>query len=231
MAASQAAADAAAATERERQAQALAEEQRQRAEAAQFAQTAAEQAAMAQQRAVRRLRSLVGVLALFFLVAAGLSAFAFQQRGEAQANLTRSEAKRLAAEANRMIATDGNSEVAALLALRSISRVYTTQGDEAIEAAIRTTRPYRPCHGRCICTRRALAGDGRLRSECTHLATLARRRAVPYPRGWIGWGAGHRSRWALIRNRGRRDSRLVVSRWRALAHLALQGIHAGLCPR
>jgi WD40 repeat protein/transcriptional regulator with XRE-family HTH domain len=145
--ASQAAADAAAATERERQAreltqaQALAEEQRQRAEAAQLAQAAAEQAATAQQGAARRLRSLVVALALFFLVAAGLSAFAFQQRGEAQANLTRSEAQRLAAEANRVIAIDGNSEVAALLALRSINRVYTPQGDAAIEAAVRTTLP------------------------------------------------------------------------------------------
>ncbi|GAB4433049.1 MAG: hypothetical protein OHK0015_21370 [Chloroflexi bacterium OHK40] len=147
VAASQAAADAAAAAERERQArelaqaQALAEEQRQRAEAAQLAQAAAEQAAVAQQRGARRLRSLVGALALFFLVAAGLSGFAFQQRGEAQANLIGSEAQRLAAEANRMIAIDGNSEVAALLALRSINRVYTPQGDEAIEAAVRTTLP------------------------------------------------------------------------------------------
>jgi WD40 repeat protein/serine/threonine protein kinase/DNA-binding XRE family transcriptional regulator len=100
----------------------------------------AQEAAQAQRRAANRLRSLVGALVLFLLVAVGLSAFAFQQRNEAEANFTNAEAQRLAAEAKQIVAQRGNSEVAALLALRSIKLQYTPQGDEALGAV--TTLEY-----------------------------------------------------------------------------------------
>jgi hypothetical protein len=58
-------------------------------------------------------------------VAAVLTAYAFHQRGEAQANFTRSEAQRPATEANSLIAEHGNIDVATLLAIRSIRTQYT----------------------------------------------------------------------------------------------------------
>lgn len=75
-------------------------------------------------------------------MAGGLLAFAVGQQREAEANFTRAEAnftraeaQRLAAEANQIIAREGNSELAALLALRSVGLQYTPQGDEALEGA------------------------------------------------------------------------------------------------
>jgi len=60
-------------------------------------------------RAANRLRYLVGALAVFLVVAIGLTAFALNsradavaQRQQAEDNLTRSEAQRLAAEANAL---------------------------------------------------------------------------------------------------------------------------------
>jgi WD40 repeat protein/serine/threonine protein kinase/DNA-binding XRE family transcriptional regulator len=110
------------------QAQALAKEQQQRTEA--------------QRRAAQGLRILVAALTIFLLVAGSLAAFAVGRQREAEANFTRAEAnftraeaQRLAAEANQIIARQGNSEVAALLALRSIRLQYTPQGDEAIGGA------------------------------------------------------------------------------------------------
>jgi WD40 repeat protein/serine/threonine protein kinase/DNA-binding XRE family transcriptional regulator len=103
----------------------------------------AQEAAVAQRRAANRLRSLVGALALFLVVAVALSAFAFQQRNAAEANFTRAEAQRLAAEANRLIVEQGNAEVAALLGLRSIALQQTTQGEEALAAAARLDLPQR----------------------------------------------------------------------------------------
>jgi serine/threonine protein kinase/DNA-binding XRE family transcriptional regulator len=131
------------------QAQALAEEQRQRAEVAHGAAVAAERAAVAQRTAARRLRMLVGALALFLLAAAALSVYALQQRGQAQAsadeaerqrrqaelNFTRSEAQRLAAEADVLSQAGGSAELVALLALRSLRLQYTPQGDAALAAA------------------------------------------------------------------------------------------------
>jgi len=120
VAASQAAEEAALMAERERQAREL---------------TLAREREAAQRSSAQRLRYLVGALAVFLVVALGLSSFAFQQRNAAQANLTRSEAQRLAAEAKQIIILQGNSETAALLALRSIKLGYTPQGDEAIGSA------------------------------------------------------------------------------------------------
>ena len=135
-------------------------------QAAQTAQAEAEQArlarelaqakaaAVAEQRAAQRLRVLVGALALFLLAAAGLTAFALQQRGiadanaaTAQANFTRAEAQRLASRANQMLLEHGNSEVIALLALRSLRLQYSAEGDAAIAGVARQPLPILELRG------------------------------------------------------------------------------------
>jgi WD40 repeat protein/serine/threonine protein kinase/DNA-binding XRE family transcriptional regulator len=94
-----------------------------------------QQVVAAQRRAAHRLRVLVGALTLFLVLAVGLIAVASTQRQTAQANLTRSEAQRLAAEANRLLQADGNAEVIALLSIRSMRMQYTPQGDAALLGA------------------------------------------------------------------------------------------------
>lgn len=95
-----------------------------------------------QKRAARRLQYLVGGLVLFLTAAVGLSVFAFNsradaiaQRQQADANLTRSEAQRLAAEANALAQTHGVAEVIGLLSIRSMDLQYSSQGDAALAGA------------------------------------------------------------------------------------------------
>jgi WD40 repeat protein/transcriptional regulator with XRE-family HTH domain len=147
--------------ERERQ-----EQHEQARQAQELAQ--ARRAASAQRSAANRLRYLVVGLALFLLVASGLSAFAFQQRGVAEAsaaeaatNLRRSEALRLGALAATTI--DGqDSELTALLALRSLRETYSPQADAALLSAYNKGKPERTIKGLC-CYILALAvtPDGR----------------------------------------------------------------------
>lgn len=59
----------------------------------------------------------------------------------AEANFSRSEAQRLAADANTLAQTGGSSELIALLALRSLKQQYTPQGDAVLAAAIRQPLP------------------------------------------------------------------------------------------
>jgi WD40 repeat protein len=54
------------------------------------------------------------------------------QQSIAEANFTRAEAQRLAAEATNLINVRGSSETAALLTLRSLNLEYTPQGDAAL---------------------------------------------------------------------------------------------------
>jgi hypothetical protein len=95
----------------------------------------ARQSEAAQRRAANRLRYLVVGLAIFLLVAIGLSVFAFNRQAAAVTNLNRSEAQRLAAEANVLLQAHGNAEVTALLSIRSIRSEYTPQGDAALAGA------------------------------------------------------------------------------------------------
>ncbi|UCC89741.1 MAG: protein kinase [Anaerolineales bacterium] len=95
-----------------------------------------------EKRAARRLRWLAVGLAVFLLVAASLTIFAFNQRAEAEANqseaesnLALSESQRLAAEANTIMQSDGNVELAALLSLRAMHTAYTPQADMALQQA------------------------------------------------------------------------------------------------
>jgi WD40 repeat protein/transcriptional regulator with XRE-family HTH domain len=128
-----------AAGERERQARELTLAR----ETAESAQRAAE----AQRSAANRLRLLVGALAGFLLIAAGMGAWALQQSQAAQQNartaqtaLTGSEATRLAAEATSLLGTDSDRQLIALLSIRSLRSQYSPQGEAAIAAA--TTLDY-----------------------------------------------------------------------------------------
>jgi WD40 repeat protein/class 3 adenylate cyclase len=116
----------------------------------------ARETANAQRQAASRLRGLVAALGIFLLVAGGLAVFAFRQQGVAEAqsqlarqsaataeanraqaedNLQRSEALRLAAEANSLLAAHGDAELIALLSIRSITTQYSPQGDGVLAGA------------------------------------------------------------------------------------------------
>ncbi|MFQ3633017.1 helix-turn-helix domain-containing protein [Roseiflexus sp.] len=86
-----------------------------------------------------------------------------QARQEAlRESLARSEAQRLAAEANRLIQRGGSAELIALLALHSLALRYTPQGDEALCGALLLDLPVRHFTaqtGRVYCV--AYAPDGR----------------------------------------------------------------------
>jgi WD40 repeat protein/class 3 adenylate cyclase len=120
-----------------------------------------------EKRSSSRLRMLVGGLAAFLVVAAGLTVWALNQSQVAQANavradwsaatavanqneaenqralavkseatveanLTRSEAQRLAAQASTLVQAGQFPEAAALLGLRSMNTLYTPEGDAAL---------------------------------------------------------------------------------------------------
>jgi WD40 repeat protein/energy-coupling factor transporter ATP-binding protein EcfA2 len=63
------------------------------------------------------------------------------QQSIAEANFTRAEAQRLAAEATNLMSAKGNSQTAALLTLRSLNLEYTPQGDAALLTAINLNYP------------------------------------------------------------------------------------------
>jgi WD40 repeat protein/transcriptional regulator with XRE-family HTH domain len=65
------------------------------------------------------------------------------QRRLAEANLTRSEALRLAGEANRLLQTGDPSDLVALLALRSMQTQYSPQGDAVLAAVARLPQTRR----------------------------------------------------------------------------------------
>jgi WD40 repeat protein/class 3 adenylate cyclase len=111
---------------------------------------AAKELAETQRPSASRLRmrnrviSMVGLLA--FVLAAFAITFGLQSRQNAQtaqaantqaiANFTRSEAQRLAAEATILLNGDAtNSELSALLSIRSINMLYTPSGDAALARA------------------------------------------------------------------------------------------------
>ncbi len=101
-----------------------------------------------QQRSKTFLRTLVVVLLMALLGAFGLTGVVINQgniaqteRDNAQANFRRAEAQRLAAEGNGLLLQQGSTEVAALLAVRSMRIQYTPQGDEALISASLSNLP------------------------------------------------------------------------------------------
>jgi WD40 repeat protein len=85
------------------------------------------------------------------------------QQSIAEANFIRAEAQRLAAEATNIINTQGTSETAALLTLRSLNLEYTPQGDAALLSAIHLNYPVQVFTGnQAPVTKVAFSPDGTL---------------------------------------------------------------------
>jgi len=101
----------------------------------------AQELAETQIRAAKNLRRraiyLVGVLALAVIAALAASIFA----NRANANFTRANAQRLAAEANSLMQSGADPQLVALLGLRSINIQHTLEGDTAINGAARLAIP------------------------------------------------------------------------------------------
>ncbi|MBS1964787.1 MAG: protein kinase [Chloroflexi bacterium SZAS-1] len=121
-----------------------------------------------QRRATHRLRYLVIALVVFLIAATGLSAFAFNWQAAAdrnaklaENNLTRSEAQRLAAEANALVQANGLVEVIGLLSVRSLRTLYTPQGDAAVAAAVNLDYPRQQLNHPQLVTKVAFSPDGR----------------------------------------------------------------------
>ncbi|MBX3083226.1 MAG: protein kinase [Anaerolineae bacterium] len=143
------------AAEKERSAREL-DLARQTAESARKAADSAEAAARAQKLSARRLRALVWVMALALAVGVGLLVVAIRAREiaivaqsqaedqrqqaetartDALTNLTRSDGLRYASLATNLLQSDRNVETAALLAVKSLNKLYTAQGDDALRLA------------------------------------------------------------------------------------------------
>ncbi len=103
-------------------------------------------------------RSLV--LSVGLAIAVVLTGVALLLNYRANTNLKKSEAQRLAAEANRLLIQGKSSETAALLALRSLAMQYTPQGDEALSRASRLAYPLRILNTTTAIRGIAFNGDG-----------------------------------------------------------------------
>jgi WD40 repeat protein len=107
-----------------------------------------------QKRATSRLRYLVAALGLFLLVATALAAWALNrsqvaqtEEQIAQTNLAHADALRLGTEANSLLQSHGDSQLIALLGIRSMNLSYSLQGEESLEAATRLDYPVRQFTG------------------------------------------------------------------------------------
>lgn len=111
--------------------------------------------AQQQQRAANRLRYLVAGLAVFLIGAVILSIFALSAqneaqiardneavaRAEAETSLRYTEAQRLGLEAISLAQAGEESDLVALLAVRSLQTDYTPQGDAALQQALKMPYP------------------------------------------------------------------------------------------
>lgn len=119
------------------------EEQRQRelAAAKELAETQRQSAVRLRMR--NRVITTVGAIAVILALLAGMFGLRSNQNAiTAQANLTRSEAQRLAAEASSLMQSGvADPQLIALLSLRSIKTQYTPQGDAALTGAVALPLP------------------------------------------------------------------------------------------
>ncbi len=86
-----------------------------------------------------RRRALYLITALGLTVIAALAASIFANR--ANANFTRANAQRLAAEANSLMRSGADPQLVALLSLRSMNIQHTLEGDTALNGAARLLLP------------------------------------------------------------------------------------------
>jgi WD40 repeat protein len=87
----------------------------------------------------KRAYYLAGVLALAVIAALAAGLFAYR----ANADFTRSDAQRLAAEASSLMQSASDPQLIALLSLRSINTQYTAEGAAALTAAASLPLPYK----------------------------------------------------------------------------------------
>jgi WD40 repeat protein/transcriptional regulator with XRE-family HTH domain len=86
-------------------------------------------------RTRNRVVTALGTTALVLAILAGVFSIQSNRNAEqAQANLIRSEAQRLAAEANNLLFNNGDSNLIALLAIRSLTMQYTPSGDAVLSS-------------------------------------------------------------------------------------------------
>jgi WD40 repeat protein/transcriptional regulator with XRE-family HTH domain/energy-coupling factor transporter ATP-binding protein EcfA2 len=107
---------------------AMLEREEQREREFESIQKLAETQSHAAEQLRRRAAYLVGALVLTILAALAASVFANRNA----TNLTRSEAQRLAAEANSLMLNNGDTNLIALLAIRSLNMQYTPAGDSIL---------------------------------------------------------------------------------------------------
>ncbi len=105
-----------------------AEREAQRQRELKAAQTLADTQSRAAQQLRRRAVYLVGALALAMIAALAAGLFAYR----ANTNFTRSEAERLAAEADNLLLSHSDTNLIALLAIRSLNMQYTPSGDAVL---------------------------------------------------------------------------------------------------
>lgn len=97
----------------------------------------AREAAIAQRQSAIRLRYLVAVLSVFFLITLGLLVIAFNSRNDALFQARIALSRQLAAQAvSELQKPLGNDEFAALLAVRSLKIQYDPVADEALTMAV-----------------------------------------------------------------------------------------------
>src|SRR5215216_2337494 len=95
-----------------------------------------------------RVVTALGAIAVMLAILAGVFSIQSNQNAElAEANLTHSEAQRLAAEANSLMLSHGDTNLIALLAIRSLTMKYTPSGDAVLESLTTLGTPPREFKG------------------------------------------------------------------------------------
>src|SRR5215217_564088 len=99
-------------------------------------------------RTRNRVVTALGAIAVMLAILAGVFSIQSNQNADlAEANLTRSEAQRLAAEANSLMLSHGDTNLIALLAIRSLTMQYTPSGDTVLESLTTLGTPPRDFKG------------------------------------------------------------------------------------
>ena len=146
--------------EHQEQAERAAQQQRELEAAQKLAETERARAEDQTQSATRlrtrnRIITTVGSIAVILALLAGLFGVQSNQNAvaaknnaaKAQADFTRSEALRLAAEANSLLLSHGDTNLTALIAIRSVNMQYTPSGDAVLSSLVDLPAPQREFRG------------------------------------------------------------------------------------